>query len=398
MPRRIAPRSGCQSRTNRPCPTRIQNGLDAPHPFQTFRFTFYNALNTLALGMSTVPLRPRHFASDNYSGICPEAWTAMTEANVGHEVSYGNDNWTQKAADLLRQVFEKDCEVFFVFNGTAANSLSLASLSQSYHSVLCHELAHIETSECGAPEFFANGSKILLLPGINGKVLSPDVEHAVSRRTDLHYPKPRVLSLTQATEVGTIYTPAEVTALATTAHRLGLRVHMDGARFANAVAALGVAPKEITWQAGVDVLCFGGSKNGIALGESIVFFNHDLAAEFEYRCKQGGQLASKMRFLSAPWVGMLRDGAWLRYGAHGNAMAKRLEAGLRPLPGVKISYPVESNSVFAVIPEAARNALEIRGWKFYTGVITPDESRLMCSWDTTPDDVDSFVVDLKSLL
>ena len=348
--------------------------------------------------MSKVQPRPRHFASDNYSGICPEAWTAMAEANCGHEVSYGNDTWTQKAADLVREIFETDCEVFFVFNGTAANSLSLAALCQSYHSVLCHELAHIETAECGAPEFFANGGKILLLPGANGKILPAGVEHAVHRRSDLHYPKPRVVSLTQATEVGTLYSTTEAGALAETAHRLGLRVHMDGARFANAVASLGVAPKEITWQAGVDVLCFGGSKNGIALGEAVVFFNRELAAEFDYRCKQGGQLASKMRFLSAPWVGMLKDGAWLRHAAHGNAMAKRLEAGLRPLPGVQIGYPVESNAVFAKIPAAARAALNARGWQFYTSVITPDESRLMCSWDTTTEDVDLFVADLRGLL
>lgn len=348
--------------------------------------------------MIKVSSRPRHFASDNYSGICPEAWTALAEANHGHEVSYGNDTWTQKAADLIRGTFETDCEVFFVFNGTSANSLSLASLCQSYHSVLCHELAHIETAECGAPEFFANGSKILLLPGANGKIAPADVGHAVQRRNDIHYPKPRVLSLTQVTEVGTAYSPAELCALTETARRLGLRVHMDGARFANAVASLGVAPKQLTWQAGVDVLCFGGSKNGIALGEAVVFFNRDLAAEFDYRCKQGGQLASKMRFLSAPWVGMLKDGAWLRHAAHGNAMAKRLASGLRGLPGVKIGYPVESNSVFAKIPAVARDALAARGWKFYTGVITPDESRLMCSWDTTPEDVDAFVADLRELL
>jgi threonine aldolase len=198
--------------------------------------------------------------------------------------------------------------------------------------------------------------------------------------------------------VGTVYSPAALISLTETAHRLGLRVHMDGARFANAVASLGVAPKEITWKAGVDVLCFGGSKNGIALGEAVVFFNRDLAAEFDYRCKQGGQLASKMRFLSAPWVGMLKDGAWLRYAAHGNAMAKRLEASLRQLPGVQISYPVESNAVFAKIPAAARDAMNERGWKFYTGVITPDESRLMCSWDTMPEDVDSFVADLREMI
>lgn len=342
--------------------------------------------------------RPRHFASDNYSGICPEAWTAMAEANHGHETSYGNDAWTQKAADLIRQVFETDCEVFFVFNGTSANSLSLAALCQSYHSVLCHELAHIETAECGAPEFFANGSKILLLPGVNGKISPADVEHAVQRRSDIHYPKPRALSLTQVTEVGTVYSPDELRALTDMARALGLRVHMDGARFANAVASLNIAPKEITWKAGVDVLCFGGSKNGIALGEAVVFFNRELAAEFDYRCKQGGQLASKMRFLSAPWVGLLKDGAWLRHAANGNAMAKRLEAGLRQLPGVQISYPVESNAVFAKIPAAARESLEACGWKFYTGVITPDESRLMCSWDTTTEDVDAFVADAREAL
>lgn len=322
----------------------------------------------------------------------------MAEANRGHETSYGNDAWTQKAADLIREVFETNCEVFFVFNGTSANSLSLASLCQSYHSVLCHELAHIETAECGAPEFFANGSKILLLPGANGKILPADVEHAVRRRSDIHYPKPRALSLTQVTEVGTVYSPEELRALTGVARRLGLRVHMDGARFANAVASLNVAPKEITWKAGVDVLCFGGSKNGIALGEAVVFFNRELATEFDYRCKQGGQLASKMRFLSAPWMGMLKDGAWLRHAVHGNAMAKRLESGLRPLAGVEISYPVESNSVFAKFPVALRDGLTVRGWKFYTGVITPDESRLMCSWDTTADDVDSFVADAKSIL
>ncbi len=342
--------------------------------------------------------RTRHFASDNYSGMCPEAWAAMAEANAGHEVSYGNDVWTQRAADMIREIFETNCEVFFVFNGTSANSLSLASLCQSYHSILCHELAHIETSECGAPEFFSNGSKILLLPGENGKVSAAEVEHAVKRRSDIHYPKPGALSLTQVTEVGTAYTAAELQALTSTAKSLGLRVQMDGARFANAVASLNVSPADITWRAGVDVLCFGGSKNGIALGEAVVFFNHDLAHEFDYRCKQGGQLASKMRFLSAPWLGMLKDGAWLRHARHTNAMAQRLEAGLKTMSGVKISYPVQSNAVFAKMPPAAEAKLHERGWHFYTGVITPEESRLMCSWDTTAEDVDSFIADLKQIL
>jgi threonine aldolase len=341
--------------------------------------------------------RPRHFASDNYSGVCPEAWAAMAEANAGHVTSYGDDPWTQRAADLIRELFETDCEVFFVFNGTSANSLSLASLCQSFNSILCHEHAHIETAECGAPEFFANGSKILLLAGANGKVDPAEIGRAVNKRADIHYPKPRALSLTQATEVGTVYSPAEIGALSAMAEQFGLRVQMDGARFANAVASLGVAPADITWRAGVDVLCFGGTKNGIALGEAVVFFDRELARDFDYRCKQGGQLASKMRFLSAPWLGMLKDGAWLRHARHANEMAQRLAAGLQEIPGVKISFPVQSNGVFAIIPKPAENKLRERDWHFYTGVVTPEESRLMCSWDTTPEDVDAFIADLRDV-
>ena len=342
--------------------------------------------------------RNRHFASDNYSGVCPEAWAAMAEANAGHEVSYGNDLWTERAADLIRDIFEKDCEVFFVFNGTAANSLSLASLCQSYHSILCHELAHVETSECGAPEFFSNGSKILLLGGDGGKIDPAEIVTAVNKRTDIHYPKPRALSLTQATETGTVYSAEEIQTLVEKAKRFGLRVQMDGARFANAVASLGIAPADITWRAGVDVLCFGGSKNGIAIGEAVVFFDRELARDFDYRCKQGGQLASKMRFLSAPWLGMLKDGAWLRHARHANEMATRLANGLRAIPGVSIIYPVQSNAVFATIPPAAEKRMHEAGWHFYTGVITRDESRLMCSWDTTTEDVDGFVADLRQIV
>jgi threonine aldolase len=339
----------------------------------------------------------RQFASDNQAGICPEAWEAMTRANSGHARSYGEDPWTAEAAELLRGIFETRCEVFFVFNGTAANSLSLASLCQSYHSILCHELAHVETDECGATEFFSNGTKVLTVAGENGKVTPAAVERMVKRRSDIHYPKPRAVSVTQSTEVGTIYAPDELKAIWGVAKSLQLRMHMDGARFANAVASLGVAPREITWQAGVDVLCFGGTKNGAGLGEAVVFFNPELAAEFDYRCKQSGQLASKMRFLSAPWVGMLRDGAWLRNAAHANAMALMLEGQLRQLPEVKVLFQRQSNAVFAGLPPAARDGLWKRGWLFYT-FIGEGGCRLMCSWDTTEADVKAFVGDLKSLL
>jgi threonine aldolase len=346
--------------------------------------------------MSAEASTRRQFASDNYAGICPEAFAAMAEANHGHEVSYGDDSWTAKAANLIRDVFETSCEVFFVFNGTSANALSLAALCQSYHSVLCHELAHVETAECGAPEFFANGAKVLLLPGADGKVEPKAIERVVKTRTDIHFPKPHVLSLTQATELGTVYSLDELRAVTEVARRCHLRVHMDGARFANAVVALGVTPKEITWESGVDVLCFGGSKNGIALGEAVVFFNPELAREFDYRCKQGGQLASKMRFLSAPWVGMLQDGAWLRHAKHSNAMARRLEAAIRPLPRIEIAYPVQTNTVFARLPDAVTQGMYQRGWKYYTHV-SPDSARLMCSWDTSPEDVDAFAADLAAL-
>ena len=340
----------------------------------------------------------RQFASDNYAGICPEAFAALAEANQGHQVSYGDDAWTAKASNLIRDVFETNCQVFFVFNGTSANSLSLASLCQSYHSILCHELAHVEVAECGAPEFFANGSKVLLLPGADGKIDPKAIERAVHKRTDVHYPKPRALTLTQATELGTVYSLDELRTLVDVAHRFHLRVHMDGARFANAVVSLAAAPKEITREPGIDVLSFGATKNGIAVGEAVVFFNPELAGEFDYRRKQAGQLASKMRFLSAPWVGLLQEGAWLRHASHANAMAKRLESALRHLPRVQIVYPVQTNSVFARIPDEIVQAMYRRGWKFYTHVGSADEARLMCSWDTTEQDVDSFAADLGDLL
>lgn len=339
----------------------------------------------------------RHFASDNYSGICPEAWEAMAQANLGHASSYGEDGWTAKAADLLRELFEVQCDVFFAFNGTAANSLALASLCQSYHSIVCHELAHVETDECGAPEFFSNGSKILLVPGDGGRMSPQAVSAIVQKRTDIHYPKPRVLSITQATEVGTVYTIEQLQELHEVARRHHLRVHMDGSRFSNAVAALGVAPKEITWKAGVDVLCFGGTKNGMAVGEAIVFFNRELSHEFAYRCKQAGQLASKMRYLAAPWVGVLESGAWLKHAKHANEMAAYLEQQLKTIPGIKFLSTRQVNSVFVELPMAAADALRAKGWRFYT-FIGANGARFMCSWDTQASDIDALVADLSQAM
>ncbi|HEX4637555.1 MAG TPA: low specificity L-threonine aldolase, partial [Rhizomicrobium sp.] len=344
-----------------------------------------------------VPLPRKQFASDNYAGVTPEAWEAMAQANHGHAPAYGEDAWTARAADMIRELFETDCEVFFAFNGTAANSLALAAMCQSYHSILCHEISHIETDECGAPEFFSNGTKLLLLPGQNGKLDPEAIEHAVKRRSDVHYPKPRVLSLTQSTELGTVYSTGELDRLGETAKRLGLAFHMDGARFGNAVVHLGVAPKEITWRRGVDVLCFGGTKMGMAVGEAIVFFRKELAREFEYRCKQAGQLSSKMRFLAAPWIGMLKDDAWLRHARHANDCASRLSAGLSQLPGAKLMAPTDANAVFATLPETAIKMLKEKNWRFYTFIGTGG-ARFMCAWDTREADVQELLSDIGQAL
>lgn len=342
-------------------------------------------------------MKSHHFASDNYAGICPEALDYLLNANAGHEKAYGDDMWTAKAADAIREVFEIDCEVFFVFNGTAANSLALASLCQSYHSVICHELAHIETDECGGPEFFSNGSKLLLGGGDNGKLTPAAIETVITRRGDIHYPKPKVLSVTQATELGTLYTAAELNALTELARRHRLKVHMDGARFANAVASLRVSPKEITWQAGVDVLCFGGTKNGLAIGEAVVFFNKDAAEDFAWRCKQAGQLASKMRFISAPWLGLLRDGVWLKRAGDANARARELESLLRAIPGIEVLFPVQANAVFVDLPERAIERLRETGWLFYT-FIGANGVRLMCSWDTPQEAIQAFALDVREAM
>jgi threonine aldolase len=336
----------------------------------------------------------RQFASDTYAGICPEALAALAEANRGHAPAYGDDPWTARAAALLRDLFETDCAAFFVPTGTAANALALAALCQSYHSVVCHADAHVQTDECGAPEYAARGIKLVPIAGRDGKLDPETVRHAARQRRDVHSHKPGVLSLSQATEAGTVYGAEEVRALGQAARDSGLRVHMDGARFANALATLGLPPRAVTWQAGVDVLCLGGTKNGLAAGDLIVFFDRALAEGFDYRRKQAGHLMAKMRFVAAPWVVLLESGAWLRNARHANAMARRLEDGLRSVPGLRILYPVQANAVFVQMPERWAEGLHSRGWHFYS--IAGGE-RLMCSWDTEPADIDSLVKDLRDV-
>ncbi|MDT8759964.1 low specificity L-threonine aldolase [Sphingomonas psychrotolerans] len=338
--------------------------------------------------------QPQQFASDNYAGICPEAWAAMEAANAGSAPAYGNDDWTQRAADAFRTLFASDCEIFFAFNGTAANSLALASLCQSYHGVICSSSAHVETDECGAPEFFSNGSKLLVATTDDGKLTPAAIRSVATGRSDIHFPKPRVVTITQPTETGQVYSIDEIRAISATCRALGLKLHMDGARFAQACAHLGCDPTDITWRAGVDVLCFGGTKNGMAVGEAILFFDRALAEDFDYRCKQAGQLASKMRFLAAPWVGMLESGAWLRNAEHANACAARLAAAISDLPKVEPMFPVEANAVFLRAPAAVLEGLRARGWAFYTFI--GGGARFMFAWDSDPDRVDALAADIRA--
>ncbi|MGA3048580.1 MAG: low specificity L-threonine aldolase [Terracidiphilus sp.] len=336
----------------------------------------------------------QQFASDNYSGICPEAWAAMESANQGHAVAYGDDPWTARAAEAFRDLFETDLELFFVFNGTAANSLALASLCQSYHGVICGDQAHVETDECGAPEFFSNGSKLLVARSEEGKLTPASIHDLATRRTDIHYPKPRVVTITQSTETGQVYTVEEVRAISAACKAHGLSLHMDGARFANACASLGRSPAELSWKSGVDVLCFGGTKNGMAVGEAVLFFDRGLATDFDYRCKQAGQLASKMRFLAAPWVGMLESGAWLANAQHANHCARYFAERVAAIPNITIASPVDANTVFLSATDKILDQLRERGWKFYTFI--GGAARIMFAWDTDLARVDALLADLKA--
>ena len=339
----------------------------------------------------------RHeFSSDNVAPICPEAWAALQEANAHYAPSYGEDRWTARACDRIREIFETDCDVYFVFTGTAANALSLAQLCKSFQSVICHQRSHVQTDECGAPEFFTGGSKLLLIDGANGKIDIGHAEALLARHNELHSHKPGAISISQATEFGTVYRRDEIAAIADLARKHQLFLHMDGARFANAIASLNCAPKAITWEAGVNVLCFGGTKNGAPVGDLVIFFDKKISREFDYRAKQAGQLGSKMRFLAAPWLGLLTGDAWLRNAQHANDAARRLADRLRKEARVKSVFPLEANAVFVSMDERLASGLHARGWRFYK-FIEPEVYRLMCSWATTEEEISSLLADVVAI-
>ena len=327
----------------------------------------------------------RGFASDNNAGVHPRVMEALRAANEGHTVAYGDDVYTERAVRLFRERFGERAEVFFVFGGTGANVSALAAVTRPHQAVVCAETAHVNVDECGAPERFA-GCKLVALPTPDGKLRPGQVEPLLAHLGDQHHVQPRVISVSQPTELGTAYAVEELSRLAEFAHRSGMLLHVDGARLGNAAAHLGVSLGEMTAGAGVDVLSFGGTKNGMMYGEAVVFFDTALAADFRFVRKQCAQLPSKMRFVAAQFAALLEEDLWLRAAGHANRMAQLLAAELRATPGVRVTQPVESNAVFVVLPPGALRRVRERFF-FYVWDAQTSEARLMCSFDTTEEDV-----------
>src|ERR1051326_893460 len=338
----------------------------------------------------------RGFASDNNAGVHPRVMEALRAANEGHVVAYGDDAYTEAAVGKFREQFGEQVEVFFVFGGTGANVLGLSAITRPHHAVVCAESAHINVDECGGPEKFT-GCKLIDLPTPDGKLRPEQIEPLRARVGDQHHVQPRVVSVSQATEYGTVYTVEELKRLAEFAHTHDLLLHVDGARVANAAAHLNVSLRELTAGAGVDVLSFGGTKNGMMYGEAVVFFDPARARGFEFVRKQGAQLPSKMRFITAQFGALLADALWLRNAEHANRMAGLLASELKRIPQVRITQPVESNAVFAVIPPEHVGAIR-EHFFFYVWDEQTSEARLMCSFDTTEEDVRELAKVIRELV
>ena len=335
------------------------------------------------------------FGSDNHSAIAPEILEAIAMANQGFEVAYGEDPYTAKAEEIFREMFGPDASAFFVFNGTGANILCLKAMTDTFNSILCPETAHINVDECGAPEKLS-GCKLIPLSHINGKVSAAVVRKELKGFGFQHHSQPKVLSISQPTELGTLYTKNEIQELAHLMHSVGGYLHIDGSRISNAAAAMKIPIREFTSDCGVDALSFGGTKNGIMIGEAVIFFRKELAENFLYLRKQASQLYSKNRFIAAQFIAFLSTGLNIKLATQSNEMAKYLYTQLKTIPAVIISRPVETNAVFAIIPQEVCSKLREKHY-FYTWDEDSGEVRWMCSFNTTKEDIDLFIGDLKKI-
>jgi len=338
----------------------------------------------------------RHFASDNFSGVHPDIVKAISSANTGHVIAYGDDKYTKLAVKKFREHFGQKIDVYFVFGGTAANVLGLKTLTEPYHGIICAEFAHINVDECGAPERFS-GCKLLTIPSADGKITVEKISRYLSLLGNEHHNQPKVISITQATEFGTVYTPEEIEKIADFAHQHDMFLHVDGARISNAATYLDVNLSDITTDVGVDVLSFGGTKNGMMFGEAVVFFKKSYSKNFKFIRKQGMQLLSKMRFIAAQFEAYLSNDLWLKNAKHANEMAKLLAQEVEKIPQITITQKVEANAVFAIVPKEVIPAIQEK-YHFYIWNNEISEVRWMTSFDTTKKDVRSFVKAIKEAL
>ena len=331
------------------------------------------------------------FSSDNVTGACPEVMNAIVAANEGIVESYGNDKWSLNLQKKLSEIFETDVVVFPVVSGTAANALALSVLSPAFGKIFCNELSHINTDECGAPEFFSGGAKLVTMRSEDGKINAKDLSQNIRGTGIVHLAQPAAVSITQACETGTVYQLGEIESIAETAHEHGLKVHMDGARFANAIVSLDVSPAEMTWKSGIDVLSFGGTKNGCLTAEAVVFFKPELVGNFPYLHKRSGQLLSKMRFVSAQLEAYISNDVWLRNARNANNMAKLLSEGLAKLPDIKLAYTTQSNEVFVHLPSSTINLLNTKGYNVSEDELDGKSVRFVTAWNTVSDDIDKLI-------
>jgi len=331
------------------------------------------------------------FSSDNVTGACPEVMDAIIAANDGIVESYGNDKWSLNLQKKLSEIFETDVVVFPVVSGTAANALALSVLSPVFGKIFCNELSHINTDECGAPEFFSGGAKLVTMTSDDGKINAKDLGQNIRGTGNVHLSQPAAVSITQACETGTVYQLEEIKSIAETAHEHGLKVHMDGARFANAIVSLNVSPAEMTWKSGVDVLSFGGTKNGCLTAEAVVFFKPELVGNFSYLHKRSGQLLSKMRFISAQLEAYISNDVWLRNARNANSMAKLLSEGFAKFPDIKLAYTTQSNEVFVHLPSSIIDLLNAKGYNVSEDELDGKSVRFVTAWNTVSDDIEKLL-------
>ena len=331
------------------------------------------------------------FASDNVTSACPEVMDAVIEANSGISESYGDDEWSSRLKEKLSEIFETDVEVFLTVSGTASNALALSALAPVYGKIYCHELSHINTDECGAPELFTGGAKLHPIGSSNGRIKANELDEIVRGSGNVHVTQPSVVSITQSCETGTVYQLDEIREISTIAHKHKMSVHMDGARFANALVSLGVNPAEMTWRLGVDVLTLGGTKNGCLAAEAIIFFKPEMVGNFPFLHKRSGQLLSKMRFISSQLNAYVSDDVWTRNAGHANAMAKILSEGLNAFSNINLAYPTESNEVFVHLPRDVIDYLNNSGYDINEEELDGKAVRFVTAWNTDPVDVSNLL-------